>query len=363
MSASLKRSIVRAVCTLGVLCSSQAQETADLPKVRILGCEEACAKWTDPKPKGEHSTQFPIDEIRMDGFAESFVLVRFTVTADGHVKDPVLVKLIGPPAFGEQALQSVKHWEYVPATADGKPADRPNWYVEMAYRYRDAPQGARKVVYTAFKQAQELLAQAKFAEADTLLMPVLNTPRLSFYERAMVSLLLSISHGIQKDYAVARDYADDATLLDARYLPDDLRETAMRQRIRLEAATGQYGDALEWFEKLKSLKPNLPPDDHEVELAGRITNLLAKPDPIRVVGRVSTNGPLHVWNHQLLRRNFAFPVINGTLTELQLSCDQKVVVSPITTKAEWHVPKSWSGCTLRVEGEAGATFQLVETNE
>ena len=343
-----------------------AQDSPELPKVNILSCEKSCAKWTEPKPKDRHYGIFPGSEEEswgQEGMAESFVLIRFTVSVDGHVKDPVLVRLIGPPAFGKASLNAVSNWEYEPATADGVPVERPNWYAVFTYRVPGAT-GARPEVYRAFNKAKDLLSESKFSEVDALLVPILSKPRLLFYERAMVSLLLSISHGLQKDYFVARDYAEDANLMNGAFLPPEAREQAIRQRIRLEAATGQYGDALEWCEKLKALnKGKLADDDHEVQLAARINKRLADPQPINVSGYISSNRPLPTWNHVLLRRHFAFPVITGKLNQFQLDCDENKIVSPITSKAEWHVPTSWSNCNLRVEGDPGTTFQLVEANE
>lgn len=346
-----------------ILIPAFGEEASDLPKVKILGCEEACAKWTDPKPIGKHSGWVPHSEWERGGdMGDSFVAIRLTVTADGHVKDPVLLKLIGPPTFGRSSLEAVKAWRYEPATADGVPAERPNWYAELTYSFSDARQGARPEVYTACKKAQELLSESKFSDAQALLLPILTRPRLHFYERAMISLLLSVSYGLQKDYATARDYAEDATLQDGRYLDSEAQEAAIRQRIRLEAATGQYGNALDWYEKLKKLKQPAA-DDPEAKLIEHVKTLLASPEPIRVVGRISNTGTLFLWNHTLLRRSFAFPVIEGKLDQLQLDCDQKNSVSPITTKAQWNVPKSWSDCHLLVSGEPGTKFLLVEGNE
>jgi len=364
MSELLRRAVVCVLLGVAAASPLSAEEVSDLPKMKILGCEGICAKMVDPKPKGEHRADFPAGETsRWPDFGDGFVAIRLTVTADGHVKDPVLLKLVGPEGFGRTALEDVKTWEYEPATADGVPVERPNWYVELTYATWGGIQGARKEIYSAYGHARDFLAEGKTAEVEATLLPILAKPLLSFYERSIVSLLLSSSYALKKDYLTARDYAEDATLLDGRFLDSPARQMAFRQRIRMEAAAGHFGEALQWYEKLKNLKKGIADDDPDTKLIERVKARLAAPDPIRVPGRISTTGMLFMWQHTLVRRQFAIPEINGKLDQVQLECDQKKTISPVSTKAEWHIPKSWSGCLAIVTGDPGTTFVFVEANE
>lgn len=343
---------------------SAAASADEYPKPTILRCETGCPKWTDPKPIGTHSVVFPTSEKNATPPFESdaYVLIHFAITADGHVKDPELVKVVGPQSFAEAALKAVKDWTYEPATADGAPVETPNWKTETNFVF-DRTVGARPLVVRKYSEARRLIREQKYSEAVTVLTPVLSMERLNFYERQMVSSLLADANLGLKDYLSAREYAQDATLLGGRFLDANGRATAGRLMVIANAVTGHYADALNWYDWLKKLDNGIGAEDPASQIIDDVKARLAKPDPISVMGRIPSSSFRVVWTHTLLRRNFAFPMVKGKLSSFTLDCDRQKIESAISTTAEWHVPKSWSNCTILVRGDPGATFELVEANE
>ena len=360
-TAALGAFCIAALLTASI-CSLRADET-DTPTITLLQCEASCGKWTDPKLI-EHPSSFPTrEEIQPPQFsAEALVTIRFTVTADGHVKDPVVERLIGPKNFAEHTLNSIKDWNFQPATLNGVAVARPNWEINLMYMFNPPELGARDRVYTALKKARTLMEDQKFADSEAVLLPLLELDRLNFYERAMTSYFLALNESQLNKYATAREYIEDATIAQGRYLSKDSREFAMRVRIRLDAAIGQYGDALKWFSIL-SQSATVTTDDRDAKLIADLRAQLAGSDPIGVSGRIPKAGSSQPWRHDLLRRNFRFAQIGGKVDRFELRCDQQQIESAVSEKAEWHVPKSWSNCVLEVFGEPGATFQVAETKD
>ena len=336
----------------------------ELPKPTILRCETDCPKWTDPKPIGTHSVFFPTSEkdAAPPFRSDAYVLIHVAITADGHVKDPELMKVVGPQDFAEAALKAVKDWTYEPATADGVPVETPNWKVETPFVHNPTV-GARPLIFRKYSEARRLIREQKYSEAVAVLTPVLSMERLNFYERQMVAYLLANANIGLKDYLSAREYAEDATVLGGRFLDVDGRIAAYRLMVITNAATGHYADALNWYGWLKKLDSGIGADDPASQMIDTVNARLAKPGSISAMGRIPLSSFKVAWTHTLLRRNFAFPMVKGNLSNFTLDCDRQKIESAISTTAEWHIPKSWSNCTILVRGDPGATFELVEANE
>jgi TonB family protein len=340
----------------------RAQEN-DLPTYTVLDCRAGCVKVTDPALLDHHAT-FPEFEalLAQRGIeAEAYVELRYTVTAEGTVKDPVVEKLIGPDDFARYAVAAVKDWRYQPATANGVPVPRPNWGTVIIYRFSPKDTAARAEVFQAYARARSLLKDGRYDEAKAVLLPILALPRLNFYERSMISFALALNETALNDYLAAREYIADATIQKAGFVDAHAKADAIRMRIRLDSATGQLGDALAWFEILKQMA-DTPADDPEAKLVAQIKERLADPKPFAIGARIPPSGYNDSWDHILLRRNFAFGYITGNVDHFELRCDQQQIVSKISEKAEWQVPAGWSNCELSVFGAPGATFRVYEDN-
>jgi len=352
-----------ALCAAAFAALSVASVAQDLPQVHVLACETGCPKWVAPKPVGEHRSYFPTGE--KNAFpqfrAEAFAVIRFTITPEGTVRDPVLEKLVGPQDFADNAIEAVKTWRYQPATADGVPTAA-NWRTEVAYFFSPPESGARDATYYAYKKAQGLIGEKKYDEAIAVAVEALGAQRLNFYEREMLSYLAALGYAAKGDYLTARDYAEDATLFDAKFLSRDGREAAMRLRVKLEALTGQFAEASAWYEKLKQ-NARIGADDSTTKIIAIVDARLNDAKPITMAARIPTNGYPPLWSHTLLRRHFLFPEADPGVDRLMIDCDRNRIESPISTAAEWHVPKSWSNCRLLVHGAPGAKFMLTESVE
>jgi protein TonB len=85
----------------------------------------------DAVPQVRIQPEYPIQarQKRIEGWVD----VRFTVGADGSVRDPVVLDAEPKEIFDRAALQAVKGWKYNPKIQDGKPVERAGLTVRIRF--------------------------------------------------------------------------------------------------------------------------------------------------------------------------------------------------------------------------------------
>ena len=68
---------------------------------------------------------------------EGWVQIRFTITAAGTVRDPVVVAAQPPRIFDRAALRAIRKWKYNPKIDDGKAVERPGVKVRLDFRINE----------------------------------------------------------------------------------------------------------------------------------------------------------------------------------------------------------------------------------
>ena len=284
------RRVVLAVGALWLATGPLHADDSDIPSYRVLQCTSGCAKWVDAKRTDDSGLTFPVDNddpfwraSRMASTSEErksipphgegYVDLRFTITADGHVRDVVVEQLVGPQIYADQAVKDVSQWTYTPATANGKPVETTNHITRAIYGFPATSAFARQQVTAAYDKASALYDAGNYADAIAAIKPELDLPRLNFYERALISLSLATSYWQLRDYGPALERIRDATFNDF-HLDTNAKEIAVRLRITMEARAGHYAEALGWFEVLKKMT-SIPGDDPVQNLTDKICSRLA----------------------------------------------------------------------------------------
>jgi len=68
---------------------------------------------------------------------EGWVLIEFTITPVGTVRDPVVVDSEPSRVFDSAAKRAVLRWKYRPKIEDGKPVERPGVQVVLTFQLED----------------------------------------------------------------------------------------------------------------------------------------------------------------------------------------------------------------------------------
>jgi hypothetical protein len=336
---------------------SRAQE--QLPAYQVLTCEKDCPPVVSAKAIENPLPIYPRKYAGWEGpYIDAAVDVSYTIAANGSVKNIAIVKLLGPKLFADITQAAVATWRYKPATEAGTPVDE-NHELRIFFRLMDQPPGARDKTVTDYRYAVYLAHSGRQAEAIAAFGAIAARSDINLYERTMVNLALAEVAYQTKDYAAARDAIRIATLDDCRYLEKRDRESAMRLRISLEALNGDFAESFAWFDRLRAAG-YAKADDVDQKLIDQLHSMMAAPDALAASGVVPPGSDGVPWIHTLLRRSFEFQNIHGKLDHFDLYCQRHGISSPITEKAAWTVPASWSGCAVSVYGDPGATFRLIE---
>lgn len=343
------------VLVLAVLAPARADE--DIPAYKVLTCNANCPRRVDAKLLDPSTPVYP--QVEIHRLAEAMVDISYTIATDGSTKGAVVEQLIGPHDFAENALYAIAQRRYQPATEDGKPVEQ-NTRTRFTFLIRDADKGARPAVITNYQAATALARNGDAAGEIAALKAIQGQADLNFYERTMVNFALALAQAKTGDFDAALDAARMATILHGQFLDSRARESAIRLRIELEAHAGELAEAFAWFEILKT-SVAVAADDPQAQLVAKLHAAIDDRAPLVANAKVPQPPREAVWQHTLLRRNFTFGQTSGALDRFDLRCDQHGIESPVSDKAEWTVPGSWTGCVIYVHGAPGASFEFVES--
>lgn len=330
-----------------------------LPTVNILPCVSVCANSTPAKRMGSPLTFYP-DKAAYE-YVEAFVRVRYIVGADGNVRDVALLNLIGPQVFADIVERRIKDLTFQPATLNGQPVEQ-SLLMQYIFRVPFYTPGARGEIVTAYSEASVLLKAGKMPEAEAKLTAALALPRLNFYERGMLAVLMATIAEERKDFLEIRDLVTVPTQFYSQELPPAALKILLRFRIEAALNTGDMAEALQALAQLKSQKP-FDPNDPFVNLVEQKRTEFNAQETIAVMGKIPDAGNGDEFSMTLYRRHFGFKVLSGTLDKFDVSCRQQTIESKITDVAEWHIPTDWDQCRLFVHGSPGATFQVLEATQ
>lgn len=334
----------------------------DIPTYKILTCEKNCPNITPPVRIDTSEPTFPTHYMfthMNDVPAEAFIKIRYTIGTDGTVTDARIEYLLGPQEFADRALATIKMRRFKSATENGKPV-AVNRRVQFVFRVDDADTGARKTIVTDYQSAVLLADQGKIDEAISILKSVAAEPEQNFYERTMIAFELATLYSKVGNYEDALDQVRVATIVGGAFLDNRSQEHALRLRIELEAHEGQWAEAFAWFDFLKK-HVSVPAEDEDAALIEKLHTLINAPDPIVLAAKIPYDAD-HIWQHTLLHRTFTFAQVQGKLDGFDLLCDAHGIESVVSDKAQWTVPKSWTGCMIYVTGEPGTSFRFAEAS-
>lgn len=348
-----------------------AQEEAPPPsdEVVMLPCDGQCVTITrNPKrisggvihlpEEGSSNIQGPSGtRIAQYNSAEGLVELQYTIKADGSVANDVdILRLVGPQSFADTAKRTVRDWRYEPAMANGKP-------ISITHKLRiyygsGNEQGARSSIITGYNESAAMIKSGKLEEADGKLAEMYRLPSINFYERGMLIYLRTLIAMQRKDCVEAKRLSDVALAFGYRLLRSTY-ESLYRMHI---ASALCVGDVVGAAKVLGDFKKEIGIGDAD-PLVAQVESMKRTVDElpsyamnVKIPDAQEEDG----FGFYLYRRDFTFTKVEGALFNFTASCRERQVDSPITDKAEWHIPRGWSDCFVWVRGRPGTTFQIVQ---
>jgi TonB family protein len=354
--------MVCAVCTLS-LASASAVGAADRPMRDICSQHAVPIGYSPAAGIAKPLPYYPPGDLIRE--SEGWALLGYTIAADGSTRDITVLDRMGSDKVLTASVDALAKWRYKPAQYGGRAVAEHGNTLEITYRFdADATAVVHDIFTQKYNYGRALLRNKKPREAIAALESAFEHP-LVLHEQTMLSYLLAIAHWSVGEAPRALQYIRHATIEDSNYLELKARPAARRQQLVLEAKDSN-------FEFVVCQGPlALKGAGEDSEIAGEAARIvasvkaaLADPAPLAIEGTLAANPWLPQsqakWEHPLLRRKFAFDSIKGAVSNLRLTCTTQIVESPVNETSQWSVPDSAGRCVLRVFGEPGATFRLIE---
>jgi len=297
--------------------------------------------------------------------SEGWVRLDFTIAADGSTRDIVATDRLGSEDIVKSATKALSLARYRPATVNGQPIAQYNNNFEFLYRFEDVSRQAEHAEFVSkYDRGRALLRNRKYGEATAVLESAYQL-RLNLYELAMLSYALALTYAGTNDTPRALLNIRHAAIEGGIFLERKVAPPVRRLRLKLEAMNSNYR-YVACSPPFAEADPFEDDEEDRKEVTRIVTEVRAaitNPAPLALEGKLATNpwiGGAAMWEHGLLRRKFAFDSIKGTVRNLVLACWTQVIESPVNETSQWSIPESAGRCTLRVYGEPGATFRLIE---
>jgi len=335
---------------------AEPNEDCDRPAVVIPG-------FIGAEPVDQPKMRYPRNAL--DDWSEGWVLLEFAVTPQGVPANITVVDAIGPKDFVKVAVEGVGRWRYKPATRNGVPVEQSFYSIDVQFLFTDSRKAADHQEFVSkYKRARGHIRNDRPDEAIAELERAFRT-RLNLYEAAMGSFVLAVAYAHKADWERALYHARHANIDQGKYLEKAMVPHALALETEFNARTGNFREAVCGFERLKKVDATLAaPDSQLGKMIAGIDAAMKGKEPIGIDARLAKH-PLvddapAVWRHRLLRSKFWFAEIKGEVKSYRLACVGTAHEAPIDPETLWNVPNKAGPCILRVEGQPGATFKLVE---
>lgn len=300
-------------------------------------------------------------EAALDDDKEGLVVVAAMIGPDGKAHDSNVIAALGPESLEAAALEAMNSSTFIPATVDGEAVDSKLLYKfafktggrntgpgrQFVNRYRFFDGKVREGDEEATEEAyQRLLDLGANNQAEIALLHMAGF----LYHQKFGSEFDQIAH-LSRALAFNPLVNTDNKL----YLQQDMITAALRELFRLEVKNAQFGEAAATYNMIL---------DNDDELAGayeaaynEIMKLKEGGAPYPVPGVLDEEG---YWAVKLFRNNVGFVDVDGRIDEVKLWCSQGFGSIPIENDLNYSIPDTWGDCIIKILGEPGTSFSLVQ---
>jgi hypothetical protein len=216
-----------------------------------------------------------------------------------------------------------------------------------------------------YERGRGLVAAGKTAEGIAILERAKQQPQQNLFEQSMVSFALAYAYAQSGDAARALPHIRHAMIEDGHYLEKRILNPAKRLSVRLEyqARNLRYVACPPALAATDDFDPKGTDRADLARIISAATAALRGAGPISrqaKLGEAEDDDEPAAADFELHRRKFSFDGIVGNLSKFRVNCVVHVVEDDIKPTTQWTLPAAAGPCTLRVWGEPGTTFKIVE---
>ncbi len=304
---------------------------------------------------------FGANDLRQE--REGWVNLRFTVKKDGTVVDPEVISAFGGKNYGAAALEWLANCKVEPAKQDGVAIDQVDFVRSFFFSIDDIEKGGSPRVRTQMREFGELIDAKQFDAASAALDKAEKDCR-TLYEIAHLMWSRAVLQARRGNHETARLYLNQTGHLKTYMEPSD-QSRLDRMKLRMEMLSLHVVAA----EFTADHIPDLGQREGDDELKEVLAKLKAASvdEPIwDVEGQIPRDCPEYVcgrvptWEYKPLHRTISLDGIAGNLSLVEIVCQSKKAKMEPKPNVTWTIPASWQSCSIRVTGEPGARFTLVD---
>lgn len=344
--------------------------------IGIVGSVGASAYAQDPqrpesyspaRPVTRPNAQYPLRALQRG--QEGWVTLSFVVMPNGEITETMIEDSSGNPAFESAARTALRSWQYEPARRDGQPVEEAMMRTTVCFTQSGA-RGADRSFRNKYAAVMELLQAGDAASAAEEIEALDGDEDNNLYEDAWLSLLKFY----YLDAVKSPDSRAQIRMLQrsmggncgngAIYLDAERFVAASRRLYALHGQRGEFGSAVETFERLTDTEGARGATNYEEALVAmrptyeRIMAAVATEQQIVVKGEIDV---YYYWIGRLLRRSFSLESVVGRIDTVDIRCKTGTTRVGFTSEEQvWTVPASWAPCRVYIKGEPGTTFSLRE---
>lgn len=370
MSAALVAMSV--LLTAASMSSVHAEETRPPEDVEAVAPPVETARV--PRPLRDATAARPLEAIKPEypkaalfRQQEGWVDLSFVIRADGTVADPVVEDSSGIADFEKAALLAIARSRYSPATIDGKAVEQCAGSMRYRFVIGNMPKGALPAFRSRFVRAQDALEKGDLTTARSIADELDREHTTNNYENARRWVLESQLREREGDKAGALAALERALVDGERYLEPPLHGQLLSKAFWLAVELQRWSRALVMEQRLIAIAGRAggrPVDAKVAQAAAEVRAAIAGNQSLGFPGTIGYRSGCAEgrpnWQHELLRREFAFDSVEGKIDDFELRCDWRRIRGSVNTEQAWKVPANWGWCQLFVFGEEGARVKLVE---
>lgn len=308
----------------------------------------------DAKPLLRQASKYPSSASKTE--QEGWVVVNYVINKKGKVVDPFVEDSSGVEDFEKAALKAIKKWKYTPATQNGQPIEQSNRTAKFDFNI--AGGGGLTEKFTGYYTS--LMSAIKANDLDSAEVQLTkmsnrkfwNYTESSYYWLADATYAKAIQDeqreliSINKALAVENDKINTSSIA---YL--------LVRQFTLNLTSTYFSAAVDSYKKLQN---NERGGQYTPTLQQYFDEVMALIESDESLIRQATLNKLGRLSHNLSRNNFSIKTNDGSVSNVEIRCENKRSKFKYDENNVWKIPEKWGQCEILLSGRQNTSVSITE---
>jgi TonB family protein len=296
---------------------------------------------------------------------EGWVVLKMVVMPDGTTDQIEVVSSSIDGEFDRAAIESAKTRVYKPATSNGEPVMQANHQARYVFMISNREGGVTKKFKHAYGKAQEAINENDLEKAQKLIDKMDDAKKMVLAEVCYLDMLKSAYFSKSGDEEAKLRHVERALVIADEVAIKSIYFHLLRQAIMDNARASNFYRSIEHYDSLVEEDESLAADDPVHKFVAKVKAVIDGEKNIPRTGKISREcylceEGLGFADLTLNRNQFTIDQVEGRVDKLDIICEASVVSLKYETDMLWGVNRKGGACSLKVIGDVGTTFRLIE---